>query len=179
MTYKASYFSKKNKRRFYSLGETAAKMLDPLLRKKAGLNIELIDNWSHIVGEDIAQTTVPKKIIWTKRAQFDEVFEPATLVVICEGYSAMKLTHEIDEFLQRINAFFGYIAINRIKIEQGQVHTSNIPLKKEHDIDEVDKALVQELTADIEDDKLRQSLCNLGLAVFSEKNMSHHEKNKK
>ncbi len=109
------------KRYFCSLSETVSKMLDPVLRKRTGLNVALIEHWPQIAGYDISEHTMPLKIIWKYRAVQDEVFQPATLVVACEGFAALKLMHETDELLHRINAFFGYIAIDRIKIKQRSV----------------------------------------------------------
>lgn len=109
------------KRHFYSLSEIIFKMLDPILRKRTGLNVALIENWSQIAGRDIAEHTVPLKIIWKRRVDQDEIFQPGTLIVACEGFVALKLIHETAELIHRINVFFGYIALNRIKIEQRNV----------------------------------------------------------
>lgn len=163
------------KRHFRALSETTSKLLDPILRKRAGLNIELMDNWSHLVGEDVAETTMPIKIIWSRRTCQDDPFQPATLVVACEGYAAMRLTHESGEILQRINAFFGYIAINRIKIEQRSLQNAVKKTVKQPFLNECDRQLVDQMASGIEDDALRQSLCKLGFSVFAEKNMNSNK----
>ncbi len=158
------------KRIFYSLSETVFKILDPVLRKRTGLNVELIEHWPQIVGHDISEHTMPLKIIWKRRAHQDEVFQPATLVVACEGFAALKLMHETEEFLHKINGFFGYIAIDRIKIEQRSlsVFMNHLPLKPT--LSEQDKKCVEKMLEGIEDKSLRQSLYKLGCCIFSEKN---------
>lgn len=167
---------KPRRRHFRSLAETTSKLLDPLLRKRAGLNIELMENWPQLVGEDIAQTTLPLKIIWSRRATNDEKFKPATLVVACEGYAAMRLTHESGEILQRINAFFGYIAIDRLKIEQRQVRLEDKKPEKKQMLTDSDRQAVHHLTDAIEDKALRHSLSELGFAIFSDKNQFSNKK---
>lgn len=155
---------------FYSLSDMISGMLDPVVRKRTGLNMELIEHWSQIVGQDIGEHTIPLKIIWRNRANQDEIFQPATLIVACEGFVALKLMHETDELIQRINGFFGYIAINRVKIEQRQVSILTNQLKIKPTPNEKDKKRVEKMLKDIENESLRQSLYELGCCIFAEKN---------
>lgn len=155
---------------FYSLSETVLKILDPVLRKRTGINVALIEHWPQIVGYDISEHTMPLKIIWKRRADQDEVFKPATLVVACEGYAALKLMHETEELLHRINGFFGYIAIDRIKIEQRSMSVFKKHVLLKPALREQDKKYVEKMLEEIEDKSLRQSLYELGCCIFSEKN---------
>ncbi|WP_019220550.1 DUF721 domain-containing protein [Bartonella senegalensis] len=157
------------KRHFYSLSETVFKMLDPVLRKRTGLNVTLIENWSQIVGRDIAKHTVPLKIIWKRRVDQDEIFQPGTLVVACEGFVALKLMHETEELIQRINGFFGYVALNRIKIEQRRVSVLSDQLPRKLSVSEKDKKCVKKMLEGVENESLRQSLYELGCCIFAEK----------
>ncbi|WP_208435155.1 DUF721 domain-containing protein [Bartonella phoceensis] len=158
------------KRYFYSLAETVSKMLDPVLRKRTGLNVELIKHWPQIAGYDIGEHTMPIKIIWKCRAAQDEVFQPATLIVACEGFTALKLMHETNELLHRINVFFGYIAIDRIKIEQRYISdpTNYVPVMS--DPNENDKNHLKKMLEGVKNENLRQSLYKLGCCIFAEKN---------
>ncbi|WP_026500826.1 DUF721 domain-containing protein [Bartonella elizabethae] len=161
---------KLKKHAFYSLSETVLKILDPVLRKRTGLNVALIEHWPQIAGYDISKHTIPLKIIWKRRADQEEVFKPATLVVACEGFAALKLMHETEELLHRINGFFGYIAIDRIKVEQRSVSIfmNHGPLKPT--LREQDKKYLEKMLEGVEDKSLRQSLYKLGCCIFSEKN---------
>ena len=51
----------------------------------------------------------------------DDPFEPAVLVVACEGAAALHLQHETSEIIGRVNAFLGFSAIGRIRIVQKPV----------------------------------------------------------
>ncbi|WP_019224049.1 DUF721 domain-containing protein [Bartonella rattaustraliani] len=158
------------KRYFYSLSEVVSKILDPVLCKRTGLNVALIEHWIEIAGRDIGENTIPLKIIWKRHTSPDETFQPATFVVACEGFTALKLMHETDELLHRINAFFGYIAIERIKIEQRSIPvlTNHLPTKCSPN--EKDKKHVEKMLEGIENTNLRQSLYQLGCCIFAEKN---------
>ncbi|WCR55360.1 DUF721 domain-containing protein [Bartonella clarridgeiae] len=155
---------------FYSISEMVSEMLDPILRKRTGLNISLIEHWSQIVGQDIGEHTMPIKIIWKCRTDQSETFYPATLVVACKGgFAALKLMHETDELIQRINGFFGYIAIGRIKIEQKQVPVFTDRPKIKLFPDEKKKQRLEKMLEGIEDESLYQSLYKLGYCIFVEK----------
>jgi len=97
-----------------------ASLLAPVLQKKAGLNVRLIRNWAEIVGQAVAAAAVPVKISWPRQA--DKAgsgnYAAAVLVIACFGYEAVKLQHETSEIIARINRFFGYRAIGKIRIEQ-------------------------------------------------------------
>ncbi|ABM45638.1 hypothetical protein H704_00383 [Bartonella bacilliformis Peru38] len=160
---------KYHKHHFYSLSETVAGILDPILRKRTGLNMALVEHWPQIAGFDVAEYTMPLKIIWGYRSSQDEIFQPATLVVACEGFSALKLMHETGELIQRINSFFGYVAINRIKIEQKQVDIRVDQLRVKSALNEKDKKRIEKMLDGVENKNLRQSLYELGCCIFSEK----------
>ena len=51
----------------------------------------------------------------------DDPFEPATLVIACEGFAALHVQHETGEIIGRVNAFLGFNAIGRIRIVQKPV----------------------------------------------------------
>jgi len=109
-----------NKNGLLPLSLMTAGLLAPVLQKKAGLNVRLIRNWAEIVGQAVAAAAVPVKISWPRQA--DKAgrgdFAAAVLVIACFGYEAVKLQHETSEIIARINRFFGYRAIGKIRIEQ-------------------------------------------------------------
>ncbi|ATO57720.1 DUF721 domain-containing protein [Bartonella sp. 1-1C] len=160
---------KTQKYHFYSLSEMVSEMLDPILRKRTGLNTALIEHWSLIVGQDVGEHTMPIKIIWKYRANQNETFHPGTLVVACEGFTTLKLMHETDELIQRINSFFGYIAIDRIKIEQKKVSVFADRAEVKLFSDEKNQQRLKKMLEEIEDKSLHQSLYKLGCCIFMEK----------
>lgn len=145
-------------------------IVDPILRKRAGLNIQLLESWPEIVGAEAAEVTQLLKIIWPRRKAAGEMFEPATLVVACEGFSAVKLQHESSQLIQRINGFFGYCAIARLKIEQKPVRPAQPPVPDKGDIDDRQKDRLEQITVEISDKALRGSLYRLGAGVLRDKN---------
>ena len=103
------------------VGDVATGILDPVLRRKAGISTALVQSWEEIVGERIASASRPEKIVWPRRMSEDDPFEPATLIVACEGMAALALQHETGEVIARVNGFLGFSAVGRIRILQKPV----------------------------------------------------------
>lgn len=151
------------------VSDLAVEVLDPLLRKRAGITIGLVQSWEEIVGPRLSQTTRPEKIAWPRRLHEDDPFEPATLVVACEGFAALHLQHETGEIIARVNAFLGFAAVGRVRIVQKPVAPPAPVRKAPRQLSGAETQRVAELVYPIEDDGLRQSLERLGRSVLADK----------
>ncbi len=109
---------KRSDRNPVAVSDLATEILDPVLRKRAGISIGLVQSWEEIAGPRLAERSRPEKIQWPRRMHEDDPFEPAVLVVACEGSAALYLQHETTEIIGRVNAFLGFAAIGRIRIVQ-------------------------------------------------------------
>ena len=83
------------------VSDLASEILDPVLRKRAGISIGLVQSWDEIAGPRLAGHTRPEKIVWPRRMQEDDPFEPATLIIACEGFAALHVQHETGEIIGR------------------------------------------------------------------------------
>ncbi len=150
-----------------AVSDLASDLLDPVMRKRAGISIEVVQSWTEIVGERLAESTRPLKILWQRRASDLDPFEPAELVIACSGAAALRVQHETSEIIARINSYFGFAAIGRIKIVQKQLtdlgRERPVPPRP---INGAEKERLERLTEGIEDEGLRQSLLRLGASVI-------------
>ena len=152
------------------VGDFATDILDPVLRRKAGISTGLIQSWEEIVGPRLATRTRPEKLAWPRRAGEDDPFEPATLIIACEGSAALHLQHETGEIIARVNAFLGFAAVARVKIVQKPVvqeRPRNRSLPRS--LTAAETARVAGRVTGIEDDGLREALQKLGRAVLGSK----------
>ena len=149
------------------LADLTAGLVDPILARKAGITSALVSAWPEIAGPRLAQGTRPEKLIWAPRRSDTDPFEPATLVVACEGASALRLSHEAGELLQRIDVFFGYHAVGRLKIVQRAPPVS-APSRKPRvaPIGEDGRRTIEAATARIEDRRLKTALKRFGESVL-------------
>lgn len=150
------------------VSDLASELLDPVLRRRAGLSIDLVQSWAEIVGERLAERTRPEKIAWPRRAHEDDPFEPATLIIACSGPAALHVQHETSEIIARANAFLGFGAIGRVKIVQKPVRASAAERRPPpRPLSEAERQKLARITDHIEDDGLRASLERLGANVLA------------
>jgi len=153
-----------------AVSDLATAILDPVLRRRAGISIGLVQSWDDIVGPRLGRGSRPEKIQWPRRLSDDDPFEPAVLVIACEGLAALHIQHETGEIISRVNAFLGFSAIGRIRIVQKPVIAEKPrerPVLRPLAADE--KARVERSVGKIEDDGLRASLERLGASVIGSK----------
>lgn len=148
------------------VADLAGEVIDPLLRKRAGMTLGLVQSWDEIVGDRLAPSTRPEKIAWPRRLSEDDPFEPATLVIACEGAAALRLQHETSEVIARVNAFLGFAAIGRVKIVQKPVAPAQPVRPRLRPLSASEAARVDGLVTPVEDDGLREALARLGRSVL-------------
>jgi len=160
----------KSKRGFRPLSDMTSGLMDPMLQKRAGINLSLLQSWEDIVGAAIGSSSRPLRILWPRRLHEDDPFSPATLIIACEGFAALQIQHETGEIISRVNGFLGFSAIGRIKIEQKppaidfKRRPKRLPALAPSEERRIDKA-----TDGIEDDALRAALARLGKNILAEK----------
>lgn len=76
----------------------------------------VVSRWPEIVGERYAQLSAPESIRFPAGKRSDGVL---TLTVI--GAHGPMMQHLTPTIIERVNRFFGYTAIARVAIRQGQV----------------------------------------------------------
>jgi hypothetical protein len=145
-------------------------ILEPILRKRAGISMGLVQSWEEIAGERLGARSRPEKILWPRRAQEDDPFEPATLVVAAEGIAALHLQHETGEIIARVNAYLGFNAIGRIRIVQKPVATAQQRKRPApRQLSGIEISQLSSAVSGIERDDLRASLEKLGRSVLGSK----------
>lgn len=157
------------------IADIANLLVDPVLAKKAGINTMLLNIWGEIVGPDFQDSTRPEKIIWPQRdnklhheSEIGGGLEPGTLTIACEGSRALFLSHQQNQIIARINSFLGFPAISRIKIVQKSVSNVRKRRKKTKRLSSSDETRLNEMLAEIDNDKLSAALQKLGKAVLSD-----------
>jgi hypothetical protein len=141
-----------------------------MLRRRAGISIGLVQSWEEIVGQRLAATSRPEKIQWPRRIGEDDPFEPAVLVIACEGLAALHLQHQTGEVVSRVNAFLGFNAIGRIRIVQKPLkHSARQPRPSLRPLSGAEKARLANVVAPVEDEGLRASLERLGATILGQR----------
>jgi hypothetical protein len=146
------------------LAEIVPELLDPMLQKRAGLSSALVSCWPEIAGAALADGTRPEKITWSRSDSADDA--QALLTIAADPAFALALQHQTGAVKARVNAFFGYPAIDRVRIVQKAVAAGPAkPRQVEPDSDAKARAAV--MSAGVTDDGLRAALARLGAHVLA------------
>jgi hypothetical protein len=153
------------------VGRTIIPLAKQLLGKNGFMQIELISNWEEIVGERLAEYVLPQKISFVK----DERVGGTLVLLVLSGAFAMEVESNKLKILQKVNAFFGYEALNKIKIIQTSnpenfLKTKNVYDKpKKNLVSEKQKTYINELTESIDNESLRLKLEEIGREILKDK----------
>lgn len=152
------------------LADLIGKAMTPLCRKRGFASADIVAAWPEIVGTRYGERVQPDRLIWPRRKDADgqDLVEPATLVVHTDGPTAMMLSHETTQIIERINAFFGWAAVDRIKIIQKPVQRV-----RKHGPEPLrpltcdEKQRVADQVEGVANDRLREALRKLGEQVIA------------
>lgn len=83
----------------------------------------ILTDWQAIAGADLASFTQPERLTWPRGA--DDAREGAanggTLILRVDGPRALEVQHVTPQLLERVNRYFGYGAVARLRIVQAPV----------------------------------------------------------
>jgi hypothetical protein len=137
-----------------------------ILGKKGMLFTKLISKWPDIVGPDLASKATPLELKFSKsKKQSNKV----TLHLAISGAYAPEIQSQTPQLIERLNSFFGYNAIETIKL----IHTTGKALGHKFatpDIPDLSKAEQQKInhkTEHIPSDPLKEALNALGRSIIA------------
>lgn len=74
---------------------------------------EVLTRWAEIVGDHLAGLCLPVKVTYARDRSLG-----ATLIIHVEGARAPEVEHLAPRILERVNQFYGYRAIARVRLTQ-------------------------------------------------------------
>ena len=157
MTKKCNY-----ERRTYEglapLTKEVRKIAMPILGVHGFATVDILMRWEDMIGPDLAQGVVPEKLVFGR----DKRTGGTLLVRSAGGAFAMLFEHKKARVIERINTFFGYPAVNQIRIQQGALRLNRQEPAPERALTPDEEKWLAERTASIEDDDLRDRTYRLG-----------------
>jgi hypothetical protein len=82
----------------------------------------IVSRWREIVGDRYARVSAPESIRFPQGKRAD-----GTLTVTVSGAHAPMMQHITPEIMERVNRFFGYVAVAKVVIRQGEVLKAAAP----------------------------------------------------
>ena len=85
-------------------------------RKFGFVQSSVVTRWPEIVGERHARVCMPEAIRFPPGEKSDGILQ----LLVVPAHSPL-ISHVIPEIIERVNRFFGYNAVSRVKLRQGAV----------------------------------------------------------
>ncbi len=85
-------------------------------RKFGFVQSSVVTRWPEIAGARYAAISLPESIRFPQGKKSD-----GTLNLIVSGSHAVLMQHVMPEIIERVNRFFGYNAVSKVKMRQGTV----------------------------------------------------------
>jgi hypothetical protein len=145
-----------------AIAAVVPKVTAALFRKRGFAEAGILNDWAAIVGPRLAAGCSPEKLSFPLGKRAD-----GTLRLRVAGALATELQHFEPQLLERINGYFGYRAVARVKMVQGPLP----PPKRQPDplirpLDREEAAALREVVSSIASETLRRALEGLGRAVM-------------
>lgn len=150
-------------RRTQSLGSLLPKVARPVLGRQGLAAGGIVADWPSIVGVRLAECCVPMRLAFPPGER-----SAGTLHLRVQGSLALELQHLEPVVLERINSYFGYRAVVRLRIQQGPVPR---PVRRKEPIATGNREdpEVDALVGSIGDKELRRRLGQFGRALKARK----------
>jgi len=144
-----------------SFRDTLPKNIKKIINKKGHIYSETLNNWKHIVGEDLFKICYPKSFKNSNR------FGVSTLMIMVKRGHEVDVEYSKKEILNNMNSFFGHLVVEKLKfisfdsdkkeISNDTNIKNNVTIKK-----------YQNKINDIKNDKIKSSLIKL-IEAFNQK----------
>ncbi len=105
------------------MGEMLPEIGGTAFRRFGFVQSSVVSRWSEIVGERYAAVSAPESIRFPQGKRSDGV-----LTLAVSGAHAPMMQHVVPVIVERVNRFFGYAAIARVTIRQGDIARPPAPV---------------------------------------------------
>lgn len=95
---------------------------DTAFRKFGFVQSSIITRWPEIVGAKLARVTAPESLRFPQGKKAD-----GTLSITVGSAHAPVVQHVVPDIISRVNRFFGYAAVARVRLTQGTVRRAAAP----------------------------------------------------
>ena len=137
-----------------SFNDTLPKNVKKIINKKGHIYSETLNNWKYIVGENLFKICYPKSFKNSNR------FGVSTLLIMVKRGHEVDLEYSKKEIMDRMNSFFGYSVVEKLKFINFDDDT-NISSPKNNIEKNVTIKKYQNKIKDINNDKIKKSLIEL------------------
>ena len=144
-----------------SFKDTLPKNIKKIINKKGHIYSETLNNWKYVVGKKFFKVCYPKSFKNSNK------FSVSTLIVMVKRGYEVDMEYSKKEIIDKMNSFFGYLVVERIKFISFDDDQSVLSINKNKEKNVTIKKYQNKIN-DIKNDKIKKSLIDL-VKVFKQK----------
>ena len=137
-----------------SFKDTLPTNVKRIIKKKGHIFSETLNNWRYLVGNDLFKVCYPKSF---KNAN---KFGASTLLIMVNRGQEVELEYSKKQIINKINGYFGYIAIEKLKIVSSEENNNSFN-KNQIKTNDATNNKYKNKIIDIKNDKIKKSLIEL------------------
>jgi hypothetical protein len=142
--------------------ELLGRLLDPAARRRGLAEARLLTDWATVIGPHLASRCQPVKLAR------DSGGRGGVLMLHVSGPAALELQHSQPQVIERINGYFGYPAVGRLRLIQAPPRPPVKPRgRPSRALGAAECAEIDGLVQPVTDAALRAALTRLGRALRS------------
>tara|TARA_B100001121_G_scaffold304728_1_gene320755 strand:- start:115 stop:600 length:486 start_codon:yes stop_codon:yes gene_type:complete len=147
----------KNNRKFIqglrSFKDILPSKVKKLIHKKGQIYSETLDNWRYFVGNDLFDISFPKSF------KNENKLGASCLTVMVKRGNEVNFEYSKTVIIQKINSFFGYDAVQNIKLISFE--EKSVEYKEKPSLNDVTKNKYKKQISVIKNEKIKNSLIEL------------------
>lgn len=98
-----------------TIGRMVSKVAQPVFEKMGFEDAHILSHWTEIIGPELAPYVNPLKLSKARKGQ------ARTLTIAVPGPLTLEIQHRAPQILDRINRFYGYPAVAKLRLVHSDV----------------------------------------------------------
>ena len=145
-----------------AIAGAVARVTRPIFGKRGFADGAIVRDWPAVVGPHIAAHTSPDKVVFPAGRRLEGTLQ----MRVDSGGLALELQHLEPLLVERINAYFGYRAVGRVRLVQGPLPAKPAPPPPTlAALDATEEEDLARTLSGVKEEALRRALEGLGRAV--------------
>jgi hypothetical protein len=146
-----------------AIGETVTRLTRRMFARRGLADGTIVRDWRVIAGEILAARSEPQRIIYPGKAKSGGTLH----LRVADGAMATEIQHLEPILLERINTYFGFSAIVKLKIIQAPLMKPPAVAKPRlRPLKAAEELALHRRLADVDDSQLHDALGGLGRAIM-------------
>lgn len=148
-----------------ALGRTVSRLTGRVFGKRGMNDGAIARHWPEIAGETLARVSLPEKIAYEKGERTRGTLQ----LRVSNSALATEIQHSEPIIVERINTYFGYQAVARLRLIHGPLPPPRAKAPARRPLTPEEETALEDQLASVDDEQIKAALEGLGRAMTARK----------